>query len=297
MGSAAAAPRRRDFDLLLAKLAVSPALVVVVVFIFGFIAWTGWISLTKSSLLPVNKFAGLTQYKLLFANDRWWLAIRNLCVFAGLFVSIAIALGLALAIFLDQKIRGEGFIRSVCLCPMALSFIVVGVAWRWILNPGLGLQKAAQEMGWESFELDWLINPDKAIYALVLAAVWQSAGFVMALFLAGLRSVDNNMINAAKVDGASLPRIYASIVVPQLKPAVFAAVIVLLHMAIKSFDLVIALTRGGPGFATDMPATFMYAHAFTRGKIGLGAASAMMMLFMVSALLVPYMYSQLRRKK
>ena len=280
----------------MAKLVLSPTVLVVIVFIYGFILWTGWISLTKSTLLPANKFAGLAQYKILFANDRWWLAMKNLFVFGGLFLTIAIALGLLLAIFLDQKIRAEGFIRSVYLYPMALSFIVTGTVWRWILNPGLGLQKTVREWGWTSFELDWLVNPDTVIYALVVVAVWQSSGFVMALFLAGLRSVDNNIINAAKIDGATLPRIYISIVIPLLKPAFFTAVIILLHMTIKSFDLVIALTRGGPGFASDLPATFMYAHAFTRGKVALGAASAMMMLFMVSAVLVPYLYSELRRR-
>lgn len=294
-------PRRRqrvwDADAIIARLVLSPTVAAAVVFIYGFILWTGWISLTKSTLLPVNKFAGLMQYQLLFASDRWWLAIKNLLVFGGLFLTICIALGLLLAIFLDQKIRHEGVLRSIYLYPMALSFIVTGTIWRWILNPGLGLEKTIQSWGWSSFELDWLVNPDKVVYTLVIAAVWQASGFVMALFLAGLRSVDHNIINVAKIDGAALPRIYVSIVIPMLKPVFFTSVIVLLHMAIKSFDLVIALTRGGPGFASDLPATFMYAHAFTRGKVALGAASAMMMLFMVCSILIPYLYSELRQGK
>ena len=280
----------------LPKLVLSPTVAITVVFIYGFIFWTGWISLTKSTLLPTNKFAGLVQYERLFANDRWWVALDNLWVFSSLFIIICIALGLLLAICLDQKIRSEGFIRSVYLYPMALSFIVTGTIWRWILNPSLGLQKTVHDWGWTQFQLDWLTNPDTVVYALVLAAVWQSTGFVMALFLAGLRSVDNNIINVAKIDGASLPRIYVSIIIPLLKPVFFTAVIVLGHIAIKSFDLVIALTRGGPGFASDLPATFMYAYTFTRGKVALGAASAMVMLFLVTSILIPYLYSELRHK-
>lgn len=286
-----------NWDNFLSKLIISPTLLITIIFIYGFILWTGWISLTKSTLLPVNKFAGLKQYKILFATDRWWLAMENLVVFSSLFLIISITLGLLLAIFLDQKIRNEGFLRSIYLYPMALSFIVTGTAWRWILNPGLGLQKAVRDFGWSGFELDWLVNPDKVIYALVIAAVWQSTGFVMALFLAGLRSVDSNIIKVAQIDGASLPTIYFRIIIPSLKPVFFTSVIILLHIAIKSFDLVVSLTRGGPGFASDLPATFMYAYTFTRGKVALGASSAIIMLVMVSAVLIPYLYSELRDKK
>lgn len=288
---------RWNLDNFFSKLVISPTLVITIIFIHGFILWTAWISLTKSTLLPVNKFAGLAQYKILFANDRWWLAMQNLLVFSSLFLVISVFLGLMLAIFLDQKIRSEGFIRSIYLYPMALSFIVTGTAWRWILNPGLGLQKAMRDLGWSTFEMDWLVNPDKVIYTLVIAAVWQSTGFVMALFLAGLRSVDDNIINVAKIDGASLPRIYFSIIIPSLKPVFFTSIIILLHIAIKSFDLVVSLTRGGPGFASDLPATFMYAYTFTRGKVALGASSAIIMLLMITAVLVPYLYSELRTKK
>ena len=286
-----------NWDSFWAKLTIFPTFLIATIFIYGFIVWTSWISFTKSTILPINKFAGLKQYKLLFASERWWLAMKNLLVFGSLFIFICILLGLILAIFLDQKIKKEGFIRAIYLYPMALSFIVTGTAWRWILNPGLGLQKAIRDLGWTSFELDWIVQPDKVVYTLVIAAVWQSAGFVMALFLAGLRSIDSNIINVAKIDGANLPRIYISIIIPILKPVFFTAIIVLLHIAIKSFDLVISLTRGGPGFASDLPATFMYAHTFTRGKVALGASSAVVMLFMVCSILVPYLYSELRTKK
>ena len=204
------------------------------------------------------------------------------------------ALGLAIAILLDQRIRAEGALRTVYLYPMALSFIVTGTAWKWILNPGLGLEKLVRDWGFEGFSFGWLVDPEMAIYTIVIAAVWQSAGFVMALFLAGLRGIDDNIIKAARIDGAGLPTIYRRIVIPALRPVFFSAFIILTHIAIKSFDLVMALTGGGPGFATDLPATFMYTFAFTRGQIGLGSAAAMMMLMAVVAIIVPYLYSELR---
>jgi len=207
------------------------------------------------------------------------------------------AVGVVLAILLDQKVRGEGLLRTIYLYPMAISFIVTGTAWKWMLNPGQGLEHLMHQWGFENFSFDWLINPDMAIYCVVIAGIWQSAGFVMALFLAALRGIDDSIIKAAQVDGASLPRIYWSIILPSLRPVFFSTLLVVSHLAIKSFDLVMALTSGGPGFATDLPATFMYAHAFTRGQIGLGAASATVMLATVAAIVVPYLYSELRAKR
>ena len=147
------------------------------------------------------------------------------------------------------------------------------------------------------FTFDWLVNSDMSIYTVVIAGVWQATGFVMALFLAGLRGIDDSIIKAAKVDGAGMPRIYRRIVIPSLRPVFFSAVIILTHVAIKSFDLVMALTKGGPGYSSDLPATFMYAYSFNRGRLALGSASAIMMLFMVMAIIIPYFYSELRRRR
>jgi glucose/mannose transport system permease protein len=180
---------------------------------------------------------------------------------------------------------------------MALSFVVTGTAWKWMLNPGLGLEKLMHDWGFTQFTFDWLVNSDMSIYTVVIAGVWQSSGFVMALFLAGLRGVDDSILKAAQIDGASLPRIYWKIILPALRPVFFSTLMILSHIAIKSFDLVMALTGGGPGFSSDVPATFMYAMAFTRGQMGVGAASSMMMLATVAALVVPYLYSELRGKK
>ena len=279
------------------KLVLAPSFVVAFLFIYGLMAWNGYLSVSASRLLPNYEFVGLTQYGTLFESDRWWVALTNLGIFGGLFIFVGMAFGLLLAILLDQKIRAEGVLRTVYLYPMALSFIVTGTAWKWILNPGLGLEKVLHEWGWTSFSFDWLVNPDRAVYTIVIAGVWQSSGFVMALFLAGLRGIDDSILKAAQIDGASLPRIYWRIIIPSLRPVFFSTLMVLSHLAIKSFDLIMALTAGGPGFATDLPATFMYTMAFSRGQIGLGAASATVMLATVAAIVVPYLYSELRTKR
>ena len=281
----------------LPKLVVAPSFLLSLLFIYGLMAWNGYLSLSASRLLPNYEFVGLTQYESLFGNDRFHVALTNLGIFGVLFIGGAMAVGVLLAILLDQKVRGEGVLRTIYLYPMAISFIVTGTAWKWMLNPGLGLEHMMREWGFENFSFGWLVDPDMAIYCIVIAGVWQSAGFVMALFLAALRGIDDSIIKAAQVDGASLPRIYWSIILPSLRPVFFSTLMVVSHLAIKSFDLVMALTAGGPGYATDLPATFMYAHAFTRGQIGLGAASATVMLATVAAIVVPYLYSELRTKR
>lgn len=287
----------KNFENLLPRLVIAPAFVLGFAFIYGLMAWNGVLSLTASRMLPnYDEFVGLAQYVQLWESDRWWTAMSNLGIFSVLYVGGSMAIGMALAIFLDQKVRAEGFLRTIYLYPMALSFIVTGTAWKWILNPSLGLEKLMHDLGWASFSFDWLVQSDTAIYCVVIAGIWQSAGFAMALSLAGLRGIDDSIIKAAQMDGASLPRIYWRIILPVLRPVVFSTIMVLSHLSIKSFDLVMALTAGGPGYATDVPATFMYVMSFTRGQIGLGAASATMMLATVAALVVPYLYSELRAK-
>lgn len=275
---------------------LAPSFAAVLVFVYGFIIWTAWVSLTRSRLLPKYEIEGLIQYERLFNAPRWDTAMSNLFVFGTLFILISMFLGLMLAILLDQKIRTEGVLRTIYLYPMALSLIVTGTAWKWIMNPGLGIEAMVRGWGFESFTFDWVINPDKAIYAVVIAGVWQASGFVMALFLAGLRGVDGEIIKAAQVDGIPAWRIYTAIIIPSMAPIFLSAFIVLAHLAIKSFDLVIALTGGGPGYATDLPATYMYTMAFSRGDIGQAASSAMVMMAVVFAIIVPYLYSELRAK-
>ena len=286
----------RSFEDLLPRVVVAPAFVLGFAFIYGLMLWNGVLSVTASRMLPNYEFVGLTQYAKLWEMDRWWVALKNLAIFGIGYVGGSMVIGVFLAVLLDQKIRAEGALRTIYLYPMALSFVVTGTAWKWILNPSLGLEKLMHDLGWASFHFDWLVTTDYAIYCVVIAGIWQSAGFAMALFLAGLRGIDDSIIKAAQVDGASLPRIYWRIVLPVLRPVFFSTLMVLSHLAIKSFDLVMALTAGGPGYSTDLPATFMYTMSFSRGQIGLGAASATMMLATVAALVIPYLYSELRSK-
>ena len=280
----------------LPKIVISPSFAVILWFVYGFVLWTFYISLTKSRMLPRYEFWGIDQHFRLWSNPRWFNAVENLLIFTVLFVAICLLIGIILSILLDQKIRAEGFLRTIYLYPMALSFIVTGTAWKWMLNPTMGIEKLFTDWGFTDFTFDWLVNREMSIYTIVIAAVWQSSGFVMALFLAGLRSIDDEIIKAAKIDGASLYSIYITIILPMMRPVFMSSIVILLHISIKSYDLVIALTAGGPGISSDMPAVFMTQMAFHRSEIGLASASAVMMFLTVLAVVVPYLYSELRRQ-
>lgn len=296
-----AAPVDVDFrtrlQVWLPKLVLSPSLAMALVFVYGFILFTVYLSFTDSRILPSFGWVGFENYSKLFRLRHWEIAVTNMGVFAILYMLICTAIGLALAIFFDQKIRGEGVLRPIYLYPMALSFIVTGTAWKWMLDPGIGLENTMHALGWESFAFDWIKNRNFAIYTVVLAAVWQTSGFVMAMFLAGLRGIDNEILKAAQIDGASNWNLYRRIIIPQLRPAFLSAFVILAHLAIKTYDLVIALTGGGPGRATELPATFMYSYTFTRNQMGIGAASATIMLMTIAAIMIPYLYSELRERR
>ncbi|WP_417253993.1 carbohydrate ABC transporter permease [Celeribacter sp.] len=279
------------------KLVLSPSLALTLVFVYGFILFTVYLSFTNSRMLPNTDFVGFANYERLWGLRAWWVAVKNLAVFSSLYIVICIGIGLMLAIFLDQKIRGEGMLRPIYLYPMALSFIVTGTAWKWFLDPGIGLENTMHMWGWQSFEFRWIKDRNFAIYTVVLAAVWQTSGFVMAMFLAGLRGIDNEILKAAQIDGASNWNLYRRIVIPLLRPAFLSAFVILSHLAVKSYDLVIALTGGGPGRATELPATFMYSYTFTRNQMGTGAASAVIMLMTIAAIMMPYLYSELKEKR
>jgi glucose/mannose transport system permease protein len=294
MGNGRSITVGQRFERWLPQIIVSPIFAASLFFVYGFIAWTVYISFTRSGVMPNYDFAGLIQYERLWETPRWYVALKNLFIFSSLFIVGCTIIGILLAILLDQRIRIEGVIRTIYLYPMALSFIVTGTAWKWILNPGLGVERVVQSLGFTDFHFDWLVNPKMAIYTVVIAGVWQSSGYVMALFLAGLRSVDDEIIKAAAIDGAGPIRTYGSLILPMIRPVFLSSFIILAHLAIKSYDLVVALTGGGPGYATDMPATFMYSFAFQRSELGVAAASAVMMLVTIMAIIIPYLYSELR---
>jgi glucose/mannose transport system permease protein len=283
---------------LLPKLVLAPSFAVILIFVYGFIIFTAFLSFSGSKLLPdFSTWVGFGNYVRLFNHPNWITALKNLAIFSVLYIVICSFIGLALAIFLDQKIRGEGVLRPIYLYPMALSFIVTGVAWKWFLDPGIGLEHVMQSWGWESFSFRWIKEGQMAIYTIVIAAVWQSSGFVMAMFLAGLRGVDNEIIKAAQIDGASTLTIYRRIIIPLMRPVFLSAFVVLAHLAIKSYDLVVAMTDGGPGTATWTPALFMQKFTFGRNEMGMGAASAIIMMMMIFTIIVPYLYSELGGKK
>jgi glucose/mannose transport system permease protein len=281
-------------DIWLPKLVLAPSIVVSLVFVYGFIGLTAWISLTNSRLLPRYALAGVGRYRELFGNDVWWTSAANLGWFGIPFIAICVGIGLLLAILLDQRIRLEGGLRAIYLYPMALSSIVAGTAWQWILNPDSGINKVMHDLGFAGITFNWLGDPDKAIFCIVLAAAWQSTGFAAALFLAGLRGVDGEIFKAAQVDGATLPTIYRKIVIPGMRPVFFSVLLILCHITIKTFDLVVAMTAGGPGTSSSLPAIFMYTFSFNRGQLGVGAAASMMMLATIVAVLVPLMYLESR---
>lgn len=279
------------------KLVLAPSVAVMLVFVYGFILFTVFLSFTDSKILPSYGLVGWHNYWRLFQLPTWSLAIENLAIFASLYIVICSVIGLGLAILLDQKIRGEGMLRPIYLYPMALSFIVTGTAWKWLLDPGIGIEHTLHLWGWTSFHFAWIKESDFAIYTVVIAAVWQTSGFVMAMFLAGLRGIDNEILKAAQMDGASNWNLYRRIIIPQLRPAFLSAFVILSHLAVKSYDLVVALTGGGPGRATELPATFMYSYTFTRNEMGVGAASAVIMLMTIAAIMVPYLYAELKEPK
>ncbi|MHA7885253.1 carbohydrate ABC transporter permease [Nitratireductor rhodophyticola] len=285
---------RNRLQEIIPRLVLSPSMALILIFVYAFILYTFYLSMTDSRMLPSYGFVGFENYAKLWDLRHWWRALTNLAIFGSLYIIICSVLGLFLAILLDQKIRGEGFLRPIYLYPMALSFIVTGTAWKWFLDPGIGLENTMHQWGWASFEFAWIKDRTLAIYTVVIAAVWQSSGFVMAMFLAGLRGVDSEIIKAAQMDGASSVTIYRRIIIPMMRPVFLSAFVVLAHLAIKSYDLVIALTGGGPGQATELPATFMYSYTFTRNQMGIGASSAIIMLVMIFSIIIPYLYSELK---
>ncbi|PZU85488.1 MAG: ABC transporter permease [Shinella sp.] len=277
------------------QIALAPSVAITAVFVYGFMLWTVYISFTASSMMPNYKWVGLEQYVRLWSDPVWNRSVVNIFIFSGLYIALTMTVGLFLAILLDQKVRAEGALRLVYLYPMALSFIVTGTAWKWILNPGLGIERLVKLWGWENFRFDWLVDPQFALYTIVIAGVWQASGFVMALFLAGLRGIDDDLVKAARLDGATGPSIYRRVILPLLGPTFLTVIVVLIQQAFRTFDLVIALTAGGPANSTHLPATFMYRAAFQRSQLGVSAASAVMIFMTIVAILIPYLYTSSRK--
>lgn len=291
-------PRLRDrLNTYMPQLAITPAFLAALFLMIGAVLWTVYLSFTNATLMPSYEFAGLISYEKLFANPRWALAYTNLLIFSVLYISLTLACGLGLAVLMDQNIRGEALFRSILLYPMAISLVVTGTVWRWLFNPGTGIEAFVRGLGWTNFDFDWIVQKDKAIYVIVFTAIWQGSGFIMVLLLAGLRSVDNNIVKAAQIDGAPMSMIYRRIIFPMMAPIFLSCLIILLQHAVKTYELVGALTSGGPGTATTVPAMFVFDVFYARGQIGQGAAGAVMMMLALLIFLIPFnIYQRFRRK-
>lgn len=287
-GDPVALPLRERLARITPVLVLTPSLIASFVYVFLFTGWTFYISLSNSTLLPTYKLVGFENYASLWSNRRWGVAYTNLFLFSAFYVVLAMAVGLLLAILIDQKVRAESMWRTFFLYPLAVSFIVTGTVWGWLYNPTSGIEFLVRSLGWDSFRFALTTDRNYAIYAIVATGIWQSSGFAMALFLAGLRSVDGDIVKAAQIDGASVGRIYRRVILPSIMPIFLAVAVVLLQFAIKTFDLAVALTQSGPGISTTFPATYVYDLMFQRGQIGEGAAAAIMILAALAVVLVPY---------
>jgi glucose/mannose transport system permease protein len=287
-------PRLRG---LAAQVALIPAWLVVLAVYIGTMLWTVQISFTNSKLLPVNDFVGFAQYERLFATTRWLVALENMAIFVTLYIAGCLVLGFLLAVAIDQRVRGENAFRTIFLYPQAMSFIVTGLIWQWILNPRLGIQSTVRGWGLENFDFNWIVDPDRVIFVVVLAGVWHTSGLVMAILLAGLRGIDAELWKAARVDGIPVWRTYLHIIIPELKPMVVTAVVLLAVTGVKVYDLVVALTNGGPGIASEVPAKFVMDHLFNRSNIGLATAASVVMLVTVLIVLAPWLYVEHFRPK
>ncbi len=228
-----------------AKLALAPALAVILICFYGSIVWTAYISFTRSGMFPNYTLIGVSQYIRLFSTPRWITSYGNMFIFGGMMIAVTLVLGIVLAILMDAKIRFEAVFRTILLYPLALSYIVTGLAWQWLLMPTIGIQNLVRSLGWQDFTFDWIVQRDYAIYTLVFAAVWHQAGLIMAIMLAGLRGVDAEIWRATRLEGISKPRVYFSIVLPMLKPLVATSTVLLAIAVVKSYDLVVAMTGGG----------------------------------------------------
>ncbi|MGD9507522.1 MAG: carbohydrate ABC transporter permease [Geminicoccaceae bacterium] len=279
-----------------ACLALLPAATIVVVAYLGCMLWTARLSFTSSKLLPKLDFVGLAQYQRLLENERFLVSVQNIAVFGVLYLAGALVLGFLLAVLIDQRVRAEGSFRTIFLFPYSMSFVVTGLAWQWFLNPTLGLQKLVRDLGFQSFTFDWIVNQRMVVYTLVIAGLWHAGGLVMAILLAGLRGIDADLWKAARVDGIPPWRVYLSIVLPLLRPMIVTVVVLLSVQVARLYDLVVAMTRGGPGIASEVPAKFVMDHLFERNNIGLATAAATtMMLVTVLCVLAPWFYARYAR--
>lgn len=276
------------------RLALLPMAATVLLAYLGTMLWTLRLSLSGSRTFPREDFVGAAQYERLFDNERWRLSLQHLAVYGTVTVLACLAIGALLAIAIDRRVRAEGVLRTVFLYPYAMSMVATGLVWQWVLNPESGLERSLRALGWQGFGFDWIVDADAAIYAVALAAVWQGSGLVMALLLAALRGIDDEIWKAARVDGIPVWRVYVSVALPMVGPAMATATLLLVTAAVKVFDVVVAMTQGGPGDATEVPAKFVMDHLFARANLGLASAGAIALLAGTLAVAAPLLVARSR---
>ncbi len=280
-----------------AKIAAIPMIFTALVVFVGGTLWTVTYSFTNSKLLPREKWVGFDQYERLWGTNRWNVAIENILIYGVFSLIFSLVIGFVLAALLDQKIRFEDAFRTILLYPFALSFIVTGLVWQWILNPEFGIQSMVRGLGWESFTFDPLYNPEIVVYGLLIAGLWQGTGFVMCLMLAGLRGIDEDIWKAARVDGIPMWKTYLFIIIPMMRPVFITTLVIIAAGIVKLYDLVVAQTSGGPGIASEVPAKYVYDYMFQGQNLGQGFAASTMMLVSVLIVLIPWAYLEFGGRK
>lgn len=280
-----------------AKIAALPMMATVLVVFIGCTLWTVAYSFTSSRSLPMWNFVGFDQYARLFSATRWHVSVRNLAIYGVLCMGFSLIVGFVLAALMDQKIRFENTFRTIFLYPYALSFIVTGLVWQWIFNPQLGLEKVVRDIGFDNFQMAVLSSRTYVIYAIVIAGLWQMTGLVMVLMLAGLRNVDDEIWKAARVDGIPKWKAYVFIVLPMMRPVLVTTVVLIATGIVKLYDLVVAMTNGGPGIASEVPAKYVYDFMFGWANLGQGLAASTVMLTTVLIILVPWTMLEYSRRK
>jgi len=285
------------FRNLSAKIASIPMVLTALVVFVGGTIWTVVYSFTDSRLLPRLRFVGFEQYERLWSAERWLVSIENLAIYGVLSLIFSLVIGFVLAALLDQKIRFEDAFRTILLYPFALSFIVTGLVWQWILNPEFGVQKVVRGLGFSSFTFDPLYNADIVIYGVLIAGLWQGTGLIMCLMLAGLRGIDEDIWKATRIDGIPMWKTYLFVVIPMMRPVFITTLVIITSGIVKLYDLVVAQTGGGPGIASEVPAKYVYDFMFRAQNLGQGFAASTMMLLSVAIIVVPWAYLEFGGKK
>lgn len=280
-----------------AKIASIPMVLTALVIFLGGTIWTVVYSFTNSRLLPRANFVGFEQYERLWDAPRWIMSIQNLAIYGLLSLIFSIVIGFLLAALMDQKIRFENAFRTIFLYPFALSFIVTGLVWQWILNPDFGVQSIVRSLGWETFTFNPLYNSEIVIYGILIAGLWQGTGLVMCLLLAGLRGIDEDIWKASRVDGIPMWKTYLFIIIPMMRPVFITTLVIITSGIVRLYDLVVAQTSGGPGIASEVPAKYVYDYMFQAQNLGQGFAASTMMLLTVAIIIIPWAYLEFGGKK